>query len=73
MPRVSLNKIRYKKADFVRWLAGEMRIKKIRQKDIAGWLGISQMGVSQKMRDCSFTYPDMLMIFKRWEQTERHR
>lgn len=67
MPKVSLNKIKYKKSDFVRWLAGEMKIKHIRQKEIASWLGVSQYAVSQKMRDCSFSFTDMLMIFQEME------
>lgn len=63
MPRVSINKIKYKRSDFVRWLAGEMIIRHVSQKEIAGWLGISQSCVSQKMQLCSFSYTDMLTIF----------
>lgn len=63
MPRVALSKIQYKPKDFVKWLAGEMRVKKIYQKDIARWLGVSRQAVVRKMRDYTFSYLDMLTIF----------
>lgn len=64
MPRLSSMKVQYKQKDFVRWLAGEMKVQNIRQKDIAEWLNISQVAVCNKLNDYSFTFTDMLMIFQ---------
>lgn len=63
MPRVRLSRIQNKPKDFCRWLAGEMQVKQIRQQDIAEWLGVSQMAISKKLKNYSFTYTDMLTIF----------
>lgn len=73
MPRVCLNRIQNKPKDFCRWLAGEMQVKQIRQQDIAEWLGVSQMAISKKLKNYSFTYIDMLTIFDelKTEQEER--
>lgn len=64
MPRLSSQKIYYKPKDFVKWLLFEMQEKKLRQKDIAEWLNVSQMAVSKKINNYSFSYIDMLIIFQ---------
>lgn len=65
MPRLSNQKAKYKPKDFVKWLAGEMYDQKIKQQDIAIWLGTSQQMVSHKMAKASFTFVDMLTIFEK--------
>lgn len=67
MPRVTLNKVQSKSEDFVRWLAGELYFKNIRQVKIADCLGLTGGAVTYKMKHCNFTFEEMLTIFQELE------
>lgn len=67
MPRITLNKIQRKSEDFVRWLAGELYTRNIRQVKVADWLGVTGGAVVYKMKHCSFTFEEMLTIFQELE------
>lgn len=65
MPRVSIKKKEYKARDFCKWLYGELKERKIRQREVAEWLGITQPAVSQKIDKCDFNFMELLIIFEK--------
>lgn len=70
MPRVILNKRKYKSTDFKKWLIGELKVRKIRQKDVAGWYGITQAAVSQKIDRCDFDFGELVILFDNLQTDE---
>lgn len=70
MPRVAIKKKDYRIIDFRKWLAGEMAVNGIKQKDIAEWFGISQPAVSQKIREGNFTLKELLIVFEQFKVPE---
>lgn len=71
MPRVAIKKKEYKVNDLSKWIVGEMREKKLRQKDIAKILGISQPAVSYRIEKGLFTYRELLTLFEKFETTDK--
>ena len=67
MPKVMINRLQYK----VRDIGNMVRFWLIRsgkyEKDLAAQLGISQQGVSQKIRKNQFSYSDLVVIFDFFE------
>lgn len=64
MPRVAIKKKDYKMADLSAYIISKMRVKGLLQRDMANELNISQPGFCSKLRECSFTYEQMLIVFK---------
>lgn len=63
MPRVILNKRKYKSTDFRKWLIGELKVRKISQAEVGKWYGIKQSAVSQKISRCDFDFSDLVILF----------
>lgn len=63
MPRVSLSKKKYKVSDLSKYIASEMYAQDISQEELAMHLGITQPGLSYKMKNNAFSYGDLLTIF----------
>ena len=59
-------------ADLPGWIVGKMHKKKLRQTDVAKEIGITQPAMSQRLgQDLdSFTYGDLLTLFKVLEATD---
>lgn len=72
MPRVAIKKKDYMIADLPGWIVGKMHKKKLRQTDVAKEIGITQPAMSQRLgQDLdSFTYGDLLTLFKVLEATD---
>ena len=49
--------------DLAIWLIGEMKVKHIKQIEVASILGISQQALSNKIRSRSFRYEDLVALF----------
>ena len=72
MPRVEMNRKKYMIADLPGWISGRMKKKKIRQKDIAEEINITQPAFSHKLwsgRDL-FTYGDLITLFDKLDATD---
>lgn len=62
--KVTLDPIKRKTWEIQRYILGEMKIKKITQKDIADELGITQAAVCYLLKDiASISVPQLLVIF----------
>lgn len=64
MPKVYLTKQEKLNEEFYKWLIGSMKYRKLRQRDIAKKLGITQQAFSQKVGKLSFSYPDIVSLFE---------
>jgi len=64
MPRITSRRKFYKEKDIGSWVRGEMAKKKIRQKQMADCMGITQQAFGQKVNKNQFTYSDLLTIFQ---------
>lgn len=64
MPRIREFRDRYMVNDIGAWVAGKLMRLKISQKTAAGELGITQQALSFKIHNNSFTYEDMIKLFK---------
>lgn len=63
MPKVIINKLEYITHSIGPWVVMWLRREKKTMSDLACELGISQQGVSYKIKTNSFSYGDMLVIF----------
>ena len=70
MPRVTLNRRKYKVSDISKWLVGKLYEKGLHQVDIANWIGISQPSLSARLKKGLFTYEELLTIFNKLEVTD---
>ena len=65
MPRVRIKAKDYAIADMRRWLIGELASHGFTQTDVAGWLGMSQPSVAEKIKKMNFRLEEMMEIFDR--------
>lgn len=72
MPRVTINKKQYLKKDFCSWIAGKM-FRKYTQKDVGRALGISQQAFSRKLKNCEFTFDDVITLLDFFKATDEER
>lgn len=70
MPRVSINKKKYKVCDLSAWIAGKMYAQGIRQAEMGELIGVSQSSFSHRLEKGLFDYEDLLAIFKRLNATD---
>ena len=81
MPRVTIKKKDYMITDLQGWITGRMRIKRIRQADLAAELHITPQALSARLKPADkgrtpkdqFSYGDLLTIFKVLEATEEEK
>ena len=72
MPRVVVNKKKYKLADLQNWITGQIHAQGLKQSQVAYELGISQQALSERLKPPknkrkdkdSFSYGDLLVLFK---------
>lgn len=60
MPKVYLTKEQRASERLAEWVYGQMKIKRITQKEVANRLGISQQAVYNKLRRRSFEFEDLV-------------
>ncbi len=70
MPRVSINKKKYKVSDLSKWIVGKMYELNMTQSDLSEMLGITQPAVSNRLKKGLFSYADMLILLKELQATD---
>lgn len=70
MPRVSIKKKDYMISDLSKWIVGKMYETKVRQREMAELLGITQPAFCQKLKSSYFTYGELLSVFKYLKATD---
>lgn len=63
MPKSYITRESRQQAQFSAWLYGAMKTSHITQAELSQRLGITQQGLSQKMKYQRFSYSDLLVIF----------
>lgn len=64
MPRIKALKTEYMANDLGAYIKGVMWRQQVKEQDMADALGITQQAMSYKIRQNSFTYKDLLIIFR---------
>ena len=70
MPRVAIRKKEYKASDLSKWIAAKMYETKLRQKQLADLIGISQPAFSHRLEKGQFDYKELLILFEKLEATD---
>ncbi len=70
MPRVTIKKKDYMKADLSQWIVGRMYARHLRQADLAEAIGISQPAFCQRLKNGLFVYEELLTILNKLEATD---
>lgn len=70
MPRVKALQHEYKDKDLGSYLRAWMYRSHMTQEDVANELGISRQAYNYKLRHSTFTYKDLLIIFRALELTD---
>ena len=70
MPRVSLNKKKYKLKDLPEWIAGKLFSMGLHHKDAAEWIGLSPPAFCIRMKNGMFSYEEMLTLFDQLHATD---
>ena len=70
MPRVSINKKKYKVNDIGSWVVSRLFKERKRYADLAEALDTTRQNVYYKIHHNSFTYGDLLTIFDFFESTD---
>ena len=70
MPRVAIKKKDYMISDLSQWISGRMYVKKLRQKDMAQLIGITQPSFCRKLESGFFSYGELLSILKKLDATD---
>lgn len=65
MPRIILKKTEYRLKDLSSYILGEMRAQRITQAEMAAVLNMTQSNLSQKLKACSLSSEDLILIFDR--------
>lgn len=63
MPKVYISREQRQKAHLAAWLYGNMKTCHVTQEQLAERIGVSQQGLSKKIKEQRFTYSDLLVIF----------
>lgn len=64
MPKVYLTKQEKLNEEFYKWLVGSMKFRKLKQRDMAKKLGITQQGFSYKVSSLNFQFSDIVSLFE---------
>lgn len=70
MPRVAIKKKDYMISDLSKWIVGKMYAMKVRQRDMAELLEITQPAFCKKLKGSYFTYGELLSVLKKLEATD---
>ena len=63
MPRIFLTKQQKLNKDLCAYIYGQMKVRRITQKEISGAIGITQPALNYKLRNGNFTFQDLSVIF----------
>ena len=63
MPKAYITEQEKLNKDLSAWLIGNMRVRGLRQADVARALGISQQALSSKLKRAAFRFDDLVCLF----------
>lgn len=72
MPRVTINRKQYLKKDFCSWVAGKM-FHEHTQEELGDLLGITQQAFSYKLKNCTFSFDDIVTLLDFFKATDEER
>lgn len=76
MPRVAINRKTYMLRDIAEWIEGRMSTKRLRQEDVAQWIGINQQSMSRRLKQAkegkenAFSVGELITLFKNLDATD---
>lgn len=82
VPRVAIKKREYKLRDLKSWICGQMHAHRLKQKDVAQKLGISQQAFSTRIKvnpggkgreSDPFSYWDLMILFELFETSDEEK
>lgn len=71
MSRVTLNKKKYKKNDFSKWVVSKMYELDLTQSDMAELIGITQPAFSNRLKKGLFSYEEVITLLKELKATDK--
>ena len=63
MPRTFLTKQQKLNKDLCAYIYGQMKVRRITQKEISGAIGITQPALSLKLKNGNFSFQDLAVVF----------
>lgn len=72
MPKVYVTKIDRQRDRLVAYVISELKVRGLRQQDLANYMGISQQALSQKIRRKSFHFEDYVQIVNYFGADDYH-
>lgn len=76
MPRVAINRKIYMLRNIAEWIEGRMSTKRLRQEDVAKWIGINQQSMSRRLKQAkegkenAFSVGELITLFKNLDATD---
>lgn len=70
MPRVSINKKKYLKADLREWIIGRMKSLNLTQEDMSNLMNITQQAFGHRLREGNFKNDQLYVIFDKLQATD---
>ena len=67
MPKVFLTREMRLREELAVWICGQLKVNRVSQTNVAKELGITQQGLSKKIKRRTFTYDDMLFFFAKFQ------
>lgn len=71
MPKTYITQEQRQQAKMSAWIYGQMKIQHITQAELAEKMGITQQGLSKKIRNHTFSYSDVLLFVKVFEPDQK--
>lgn len=71
MPKVYLKRKEYKVSEFTKWVYGSMKLANENQTDIGILLGITQQGLSYKLKHGTFTLYETITLLAHFNATDK--
>ena len=71
MPKVYLSEKDRLCSKLSRYVYGEMRIRRLTQREVADKMNISQQSLSRKLKEESFDFSDFLFFVKEFEPSQK--
>lgn len=71
MPRTYITQEQRQQAKLSAWIYGQMKVRHITQTELANKMGITQQGLSKKLRQHTFSYSDVLLFVKVFEPDQK--
>lgn len=71
MPKAYITEDERTCARLARWVYGEMKVRRITQRNLAEKMGITHQALSQKLQKQSFSYPDFAVFVREFQPSDK--